>query len=178
MLKNLLTILLLLLYASTYAADSDTAKEDYRSYAGIRTEIGWNEPWYASLGFSYHMHMTQYGGTHGMAIASMVYYLSGDVHFGTANKGGQTFYGYKTGVEFTLNGLLAGVEIKGLTDFSSGIIQTYCTPKVGFGFGYINLHYGYNTFRDAKNTYAIGRHQVALSINFSPKMIKELKNEK
>lgn len=174
MLRNLFTIVLLLLCTHTYAADRDTVWKKFDNYPCIRAELGWNAPWFASVGFSYFM-FTRGGSGRGAGIASIISYLSGDVHFGTTYKDGTTFYGYKTGVELMVNTGIYAFEIKSLTDFSSGITQTYVTPKIGLGLGFVNVLYGYNTFRKWKNTYDIGRHQVALSINFSPKMIKELK---
>lgn len=73
-----------------------------------------------------------------------------------------------------VNGGVVAFEIKRLTDFTAST-HTIFTPKFGYGLGFANLLYGYNVFTETKNIYRIGRHQLSLSFNLSPQMIREFR---
>ena len=169
--RYLFIIVTAFIVSNCEAASTDTA-EVYKTYSYntwcLRSETGINKAYFKSLGISRRRY--ERDDHH---FASFLAYACAEVNMATYNNPNSFFYGYKGGVEYSSMGMMMAFEIHGFTDFN-GKEHAYFTPKYGFSLsGLMSLLYGYNCFQVHNNVFGIGRHQVTLSINYSPKLWKE-----
>lgn len=166
-----ITILLLLFSTITYSQYDSTYNFKYKNtfFWGLHADAGWNKSWFLSLGVSYLG--ANANNLHGAA--HFVFYAAAEVNLATYDNPNSFFYGYKAGAEWGSNLLMMGLELRGYTDFM-GREHTIFMPKGGLSvFGYMNITYGYNVFKDDFNVFGIGHSQIAVSVNVARKVFTE-----
>lgn len=142
--------------------------ENY-SYAPLRVGVGFEKSPYMELGIA-SLHISEKD----MNSGSFCVYMAGQL---TKNvSGGPTdyLYGGKIGFETAWFLLMWGAELKYLTNEKES--QMYFTPKVGISMlGGASLTYGYNTPTKRNKLEEVGRHQIALTVHLSKRLIRDFK---
>lgn len=163
--RILLTLLLTLITLQLQASppDNELFKDSTEHEFCIRTEVGWNNTIYTSVGLSNIISII--GKKHSITFLP---YGALELNYDFNTSGEFLLYAAKGGLEVNLkSGLLLGGEIRTMTDFS-GDWATIITPKVGTAFNkYIRLTYGTNLFVNG-DYFGIGVHQISLSFNITP----------
>lgn len=79
----------------------------------------------------------------------------------------KNIYGVKIGGEFGQNLSMMGLEIKYQTDQIKK--DFVITPKIGLGFGFVNIFYGYNFSTNKYPFMSLGKSQFSVILNFTKK---------
>jgi hypothetical protein len=130
----------------------------------LRSGIGVQKSFLSEIGYSRMKHIMSCTG-----FFSRTYYTSIEYVPKTPNY--KNVFGIKIGLEYNLSIIAVGLETKYQTDFDKK--DFVVTSKIGFGFSYVNLHYGYNISTNNNPFPTIGRHQFNLTVNL-PLSSKEI----
>lgn len=84
----------------------------------------------------------------------------------------KNIYGIKVGGELGSNFSLLCIELK--HQFTGAENDFVISPKMGLGIGFANLYYGYN-FSTSKYPFeGIGKHQLSITFNVTPKYFRRV----
>jgi hypothetical protein len=164
--KNLTVIFLLIFTQFSIAQVQDSTKikspllnnrlVTTKICRNLRLGIGVQKSFQSEIGYSRMKHIMSCTG-----FFSKTYYTS--IEYVPKTKNYDDIFGLKIGLEYNLSILAVGLETKYQTDFDKK--DFVVTPKIGFGFGYVNLHYGFNISTNNNPFPNIGNHQFNLSVN-------------
>ncbi len=165
---SLIIFFFILYFSFAQAKDSIKVEPVYKMISlqqtkicqNLRFGLGIQKTFLSEIGYSRMKHISSCTG-----FFSKTYYSSIEYVPKTSNY--KDIWGLKIGLEYNLSILAVALETKYQTDFDNK--DFVVIPKIGFGFAYINLFYGY-TISTNKNPFpSIGKHQFSLVFNITIK---------
>lgn len=104
-------------------------------YHNVRLSIGIHNYFQSEIGYSRMKFTTSCTGFFGKTYYSSLEFMSKTENY-------KAVYGLKVGIDYNLSILAIGLETKYQTNFDQK--DFLISPKIGLGFGLINVFYGYN----------------------------------
>jgi hypothetical protein len=122
----------------------------------IRVGLGIQKSFVTEIGYSRMKMITSCTGFFSKSYYSSIEYVPKTPNY-------KDVFGIKIGLEYNLSIITVGLETKYQTDFNNK--DVVITPKIGLGFGYINLFYGYNISTNKNPFPSFSNHQFSLVFN-------------
>jgi hypothetical protein len=160
--QSLLFLSFLMVMIVTNGQENDTLNKKIpetwkKFHFAPRAGIGIQKSFFAEAGLSLQKYVFE--ATHGF----MVFNIYSAFEWAPSGSKDKAVYGPKLGYEIVTNGVAGAIEVKYLSNGDNDDVMI--TPKIGIGFGIVNLFYGYNFSTNKYPFERIRKNQFSLVFN-------------